>query len=193
MKFSINEKDALIVVDVQRDFCPGGALPVAGGDQVVPVLNKHIETFWRKGAHIYATRDWHPPNHGSFKEYGGIWPPHCVQESAGAKFHPDLTLPNEAKVIPKGTKPTKEAYSGFDETELGKDLERNGVKRVFVGGLATDYCVKNTVIDALRLGFETILLVDAIRGVNVKPDNSEEAIDEMIKKGARKATLSDIQ
>jgi len=193
MKFKVNEKDVLIIVDVQRDFCPGGALPVPEGDQVVPVLNKYIKIFRRAGAEIYATRDWHPPNHSSFKAHGGIWPPHCIRGSEGAQFHPALKLPEEVKIISKAIDPSKEAYSGFEGTKLKEDLGMKDVKRVFVGGLATDYCVKSTVLDALQLGFETKLLVDAIRGVNLKPDDSEKAISEMIKKGAKKATLSDIQ
>lgn len=193
MKFKVNEKDALIIVDVQRDFCPGGALPVPEGNKVVPVLNKYIKTFRRAGAEICATRDWHPPNHSSFKAYGGIWPPHCIRGSEGAQFYPSLILPEGVKLISKATDPSEEAYSGFEGTKLEEALGKKGVKRVFVGGLATDYCVKSTVLDALHLGFKTILLVDAIRGVNLKPGDSERAIEEMIKKGAKKATLLDIQ
>jgi len=191
MKFRIDEKDALIIVDVQKDFCPGGSLPVPEGDKVVSVINDYIKIFKKAQAQIFATRDWHPPNHMSFKTYGGIWPPHCIQESEGAEFHPHLKLPETVKIISKATDPSKEAYSGFDGTELKEELKKS-VKRVFVGGLATDYCVKNTVLDALKLGFEAILLLDATLGVNVKPDDSEKAIKEMIKKGAKKATLSDM-
>jgi len=193
MKFKVNEKDVLIIVDVQRDFCPGGALPVPEGDRVVPVLNRYIDIFRRAGAQIYATKDWHPPDHSSFKDCGGIWPPHCIQGSEGALFHPALKLPEEAKIMSTATDASKEAYSGFDGTKLDEELRKKDVRRVFAGGLATDYCVKSTVLDALQLGFETILLVDAIRGVNLKPDDSEKAIAEMIKKGAKKATLFDIQ
>lgn len=192
MKFKVNERDALIIVDLQKDFCPEGALPVPGGDQVVPILNKYIEIFRKVGAHIFATRDWHPQNHSSFKAYGGMWPPHCIQKTEGAKFHPSLMLPKEVKVISKATDPSKEAYSGFDGTELKEELKKKGVKRVFVGGLATDYCVKNTVLDALKYGFETVLLEDAIRGVNLKPEDSDEAIKEMVNKGAKKAMSSDM-
>lgn len=191
MKFRIDEKDALIIVDVQKDFCPGGFLPVTKGDKVVSVINDYIKIFKKAQAQIFATRDWHPPNHISFKTYGGIWPPHCIQENEGAEFHPHLKLPETVKIISKATDPSKEAYSGFDGTELKEELKKS-VKRVFVGGLATDYCVKNTVLDALKLGFEAILLLDATLGVNVKPDDSEKAIKEMIKKGAKKATLSDM-
>ena len=191
-RFSIDKKSALIVVDVQRDFCPGGALPVPEGDRVIPVLNKYVEKFERVGAPIYATRDWHPPNHASFKARGGIWPPHCVQNTEGAEFHPDLALPKGTKIISKAMDPEREAYSGFEGTRLGEELKRRGIERVFVGGLATDYCVKNTVMDALKLEFETILLEDAIRGVDVKPGDSERAVGEMVKKGARKAVFFDV-
>lgn len=192
MKFKIDEKDAIIVVDVQRDFCSGGLLEVSGGDQVVPVLNSYIKIFEMSGARIYATRDWHPSNHASFKDYGGIWPSHCIKGSDGAKFHPDLKLPEDAKKISSATAPAKEAYSGFDGTELEEELKKKDVERVFVGGLATEYYVKHTVLDAIRLGFETILLVDAIRGMNIKAKDDEEAVEEMVKKGAKKVTLLDI-
>jgi nicotinamidase/pyrazinamidase len=193
MMFEVNEKDALVVVDVQKDFCPGGSLPVQDGDKVVPVLNDYIKMFLNAGAQIYATRDWHPPNHLSFKQYGGTWPPHCIKETEGAKFHSDLKLPKSAKIISKATTPNKEAYSGFDGTNLEKDMRIKGVRRVFVGGLATDYCVKNTVLDAIKAGFEAVLLTDATLGVNVKPSDSEKAVKEMIETGAKTATLAEIQ
>ena len=194
MKYRINkDKDALIIVDVQRDFCSGGALPVPGGEKIIPTLNKYIEKFSKAGALIVATRDWHPPNHMSFKDYGGVWPTHCVQGTLGAEFHPDLRLPREVKIVSKATSADKEAYSGFDGTNLERELKDAGIKRVFVGGLATDYCVKSTVLDALRLGFETILLIDAIKGVDVNPGDSERAIEEMIKRGAKKASLNDLE
>jgi nicotinamidase/pyrazinamidase len=191
--YEVNEKDALVVVDVQKDFCLGGSLPVLGGDKVVPVLNDYVKLFTRAGALVYATRDWHPPNHVSFKPYGGIWPPHCIQGTEGAKFHSDLKLPKSTKIISKATTPAKEAYSGFDGTNLEKDMSGKGVKRVFAGGLATDYCVKNTVLDAVKTGFETILLTDATLGVNANPGDSEKAVKEMVEAGAKTATLADIQ
>lgn len=191
-KFVLDKRDALIVVDVQRDFCPGGALPVPEGDRAVPILNEYIKMFSEAGAQVYATRDWHPPNHTSFKGYGGTWPPHCLRRSKGAAFHPKLRLPKSVMVISKATDVLREAYSGFDETELHEVLKEKGVRRVFVGGLATDYCVKNTVLDAIALGFETVLLLDATLGVNIRPDDSEHAINEMTTKGAKKATLHDI-
>ncbi len=194
MKYLIDkDKDALIIVDVQRDFCSGGSLPVPEGEKIVPILNKYIEKFSKAGALIVATRDWHPPNHVSFKGYGGIWPPHCIQGTPGAEFHPDLNLPKEAKIISKATLADKEAYSGFDGTGLEIELKNAGIQRVFIGGLATDYCVKSTVLDALKIGFETVLLIDAIKGVDINPGDSERAIKEMIERGAKKALLSDFE
>lgn len=189
--FSVGKTDALIIVDVQNDFCPGGALPVHGGIQVIPVLNDYLKIFKKTNASIFATRDWHPPNHISFKAQGGPWPPHCVQDSEGAKFHADLKLPSGTSIVSKATDPLKESYSGFGDTELAKMLRTQGIVRVFVGGLATDYCVKNTVLDAHKMGFETVLLLDAIRGINVEPGDVGKAISKMIKNGAEQATLED--
>ena len=191
-KFKVNESDALIVVDVQVDFCPRGRVPVPGGDRIIPVLNLYIDLFESARARVFATRDWHPPNHVSFKERGGPWPPHCVQGSDGARFHPDLRLPEDVRVISKATDPDRESYSGFDGTELDADLRKAGVRRVFVGGLATDYCVKNTVLDGLRLGFEVVLLVDATKGIDRVSGDSERAVREMLNKGAKTATFPDL-
>lgn len=188
----VTDKTALIVVDVQNDFCPGGALPVSAGDSVVSILNRYADLFVRSNAPIYATRDWHPENHLSFKERGGPWPPHCVQGTEGAEFHPRLTLPINATIISKGTDPDREAYSGFQGTDLTERLKRRRIERLFVGGLATDYCVKSTVLDALKAGFETVLLEDASRGVEVQPGDSEKAVEEMKKKGASVATIDQI-
>jgi nicotinamidase/pyrazinamidase len=184
MKIKLREKDALIIVDLQNDFCPGGALAVPEGDKIVPVLNAYIERFSNSKSLIVATRDWHPENHISFVEQGGIWPKHCVQNTKGAEFHPDLKLPSDSVIVSKATEPDKEAYSGFDGTNLEKLLKGKGVTRLFIGGLATDYCVRATVLDALRLGFCVFLLLDAIKGVNVQPEDSERAIVEMLEKGA---------
>lgn len=192
MKLKITKQDALIVVDVQKDFCPGGALAVPEGDSVVPVLNRYIERFADEKLPIFATRDWHPAKHKSFKEFGGIWPVHCVQKSDGANFHPDLKLPETAKIISKATKVKEEAYSGFQGTDLKELLKKQKVKRIFVGGLATDYCVKNTVLDGLKAGFTTFLLMDAVKGVDVNPGDSERAIEEMLSAGAVGITESEI-
>lgn len=180
----VDSRSALIIVDVQNDFCPGGALAVREGDQVVAVLNRYLEDFEKAGSLIFLTRDWHPKNHCSFKAQGGPWPPHCIQETEGAEFHPNLKLPLNATVISKAMNPEADAYSGFEGTNLELYLKRRGTKRVFVGGLATDYCVQQTVLDARRFGFETYLLTDAIRGVEVKKGDSEKAIEAMKKAGA---------
>ena len=189
--FSVGKTDALIIVDLQNDFCPGGALPVPEGDQVIPALNDYIKIFKKAKAGIFATRDWHPPNHVSFKAQGGPWPPHCVQNTQGARFHPDLKLPRNTIVVSKAMNPLKENYSGFEGAELSNALREQGVARVFVGGLATDYCVKNTVLDARKLGFDPVLLLDASRGINVRSGDVAKAIDEMMESGAEQATLTD--
>ncbi|MBS7658156.1 MAG: bifunctional nicotinamidase/pyrazinamidase [Candidatus Bathyarchaeia archaeon] len=191
-KVKVDKESALIIVDVQNDFLPGGALPVPNGDKVIPILNKYIELFNKVGAAIFATRDWHPPNHISFKTQGGIWPPHCIQNSKGAEFASNLKLPKNVNIISKAVNPNMEAYSGFEGTDLALKLKELGVKKVFIGGLATDYCVKNTVLDALKEGFKTFLLEDASRGVNLKPEDSENAIKEMVNKGALKVKFSDL-
>ena len=182
-----------MIVDIQNDFCPGGALPVLEGDRVVPVINKYIEKFERRRSLIIATRDWHPKNHISFKSYGGIWPEHCVQNTWGAEFHPNLRLPKNVIVISKADKPNKEAYSGFQGTNLDAILRKNSVKELFVGGLATDYCVKNTVFDGLANGYKVYLLVDVIKGVEVNRGDSERAIEDMILKGAININIKDLR
>ncbi len=187
----IDKHTALVVVDIQNDFCPGGALPVAEGDKVVPILNKYIEKFRNAGAPIIFTRDWHPPDHSSFKAQGGPWPPHCVQNSEGARFHPNLLIPQEGEIVSKADK-RDEAYSFFKGTDLATKLRGRGIKRLLVGGLATDYCVKETVLDGLKYGFEVFHLDDASRGVNVNPDDSEQALREMVAKGAKRITLRDV-
>ncbi len=187
----IDKHTALVVVDIQNDFCPGGALPVAEGDKVVPILNKYIEKFRNAGAPIIFTRDWHPPDHSSFKAQGGPWPPHCVQNSEGARFHSNLLIPQEGEIVSKADK-RDEAYSFFKGTDLATKLQGRGIKRLLVGGLATDYCVKETVLDGLKYGFEVFHLDDASRGVNVNPDDSERALQEMVTKGAKRITLRDV-
>lgn len=188
--------DALVIIDVQNDFCPGGALPVTDGDRVVPVLNRYIKKFMQEKLQIFATRDWHPEKTTHFKAYGGLWPPHCIQGSWGAEFRTDLALPKDTVVVSGGMAPDEEGYSGFDgKDEKGIDLANllhaSGVERIFVGGLATDYCVKHTVLDGLKHGFKVVLLEDAVRGVNLKPDDSERAIEEMVRAGAQKVTSPD--
>ena len=188
----LNKNDALIVTDIQNDFLPGGALPVLDGDQVIPILNEYITVFRNAGLRILAARDWHPQNHSSFQQQGGPWPPHCIQDTEGAKFSPLLKLPDNVTVISKATDPAKEAYSAFEGTDLWDQLKESAVSRVFVGGLTTEYCVKNTVLDGLKLGLSVVLLKDAVLGINVLPGDAERALHEIIKNGAEDATLDDL-
>jgi nicotinamidase/pyrazinamidase len=181
--------DALIVVDVQNDFLPGGSLAVPRGDEVVPVLNQYLEGATRNGLPVFATRDWHPPNHCSFQGEGGPWPPHCVRGTAGAAFAPALRLPGSAMVISKAQDQDQDAYSGFQTTDLEERLRRLEIDRVLVGGLATDYCVLSTVRDALARGFEVGLLLDAVRPVDVRPGDGVRAEQEMMRLGARPVRL----
>jgi nicotinamidase/pyrazinamidase len=178
------------VVDVQVDFCPGGALAVDHGDDVVPGINKTVDAFERLGLPLFFTRDWHPPNHISFKAQGGAWPPHCVQGTKGAEFHPDLGVPSGAVIISKGNKPSAEAYSGFQGTDLEARLKRLGVDEVFLGGLTTDYCVKETALDARRAGFAVDVLEDCVRAVDSKPGDRGRALAEMRRGGASMTTSS---
>ncbi len=182
---AIGSGDALIVVDVQNDFLPGGSLAVPDGDAVIAVLNDYIARFRAAGSPIVATRDWHPPDHCSFVEQGGTWPPHCVADSPGAAFAERLALPADAIVISKATDPSKDAYSGFQDTGLADRLRALQVTRVYVGGLATDYCVLNTVRDALAAAFEVVLIDEAIRAVDVNEGDGERAIAEMRALGAQ--------
>ncbi len=189
--------DALMVVDLQNDFCPGGSLAVPEGDRVVPALNRYIARFRELKAPIYASRDWHPPVTKHFKAYGGTWPPHCVQGTKGAEFHPTLALPPEAVILSKGMDPDQDAYSCFQAQDAeGRDfavsLGEGGVQRLFVGGLAADYCVRSTVLDALHEGFQVVVLQDAVAAVNVKPGDGERAIEEMRAAGATFATLDNL-
>ncbi|HWO41565.1 MAG TPA: bifunctional nicotinamidase/pyrazinamidase [Candidatus Eisenbacteria bacterium] len=181
--------DALIIVDVQNDFCPGGALPVADGDRVVPVLNRYIEKFRAEKLPVIATRDWHPEKTTHFNTFGGPWPPHCIQGTRGAAFHPDLNLGPDVLIVSKGMGEAEDSYSGFQAVDaagvpLARLLRERGVERIFVGGLATDYCVKHTVLDGIKEGFRVTLLRDAVRGVNLKPGDAEEAIATMTRAGA---------
>src|SRR3990170_459603 len=189
---------ALVVVDVQNDFCPGGALSVPGGDRVIPVLNKYIELFGTAGFTVFATRDFHPEKTVHFRKYGGLWPPHCVQGTSGAEFHPGLKLPADAIVISKGAHPGEDAYSCFQGKDPGgrafsKTLRDLGIEHIYIGGLATDYCVRTTALDALNEGFFVTVLTDAIKGIDLLEGDSERAIEEVRKKGARMTTIDELR
>lgn len=184
--------DALLLVDVQRDFLPGGALGVPDGNAVVPVLNRYVALARDRNIPIYASRDWHPAAHCSFRPQGGPWPPHCVADSSGAQFASDLRLPRDATVIDKATREEADAYSAFSGTDLARALRARGVQRLHIGGLATDYCVLNTVRDALDEGFDVVLLTDAIRAVNLDPQDGDRAEAEMRARGARPAVYAEV-
>ncbi len=188
-------KPALIIVDLQNDFCPGGTLGVRDGDAVVPVLNRYIEMFTKADLPIYATRDWHPDGTTHLDADGNPWPLHCIQGTEGAKFHTGLALGSNVVILSKGINPDVESYSGFqaanvDGLALSDLLRLQGVQRIFVGGLATDYCVKQTVLDGLKQGFAVTLLEDCIRGVDLALGDSQRALQEML--GAGATTLHDI-
>lgn len=179
-----NGKRALIVVDVQNDFCPGGALAVTEGDRVVAPLNQLIKKFLERGDVVVKSRDWHPAQTKHFAAHGGTWPVHCVQGTHGAEFHQDLLDDPRIRLVSKGTG-DKDCYSAFDETDLASLLREQGVKEVWVGGLATDYCVKNTALDAAREGFKVKAVADAMRAVELKPGDGARAIEEMRRAGAQ--------
>jgi nicotinamidase/pyrazinamidase len=180
-----DKKKALIVVDVQNDFCPGGSLAVANGDDVIAPLNKLIQEFLGRGEPVFKTRDWHPAASKHFAAYGGVWPLHCVQHTPGAEFRAGLFDDSRITIISKGVDESADGYSGFDGTNLAQLLRDQGVEEIWVGGLATDYCVKHTVLDGLREGFEVKALAEAMRPVNLDPNDGVEAIEEMRQAGAQ--------
>ncbi len=191
-------KKALLVVDIQNDFCPGGALGIKGGDKIIPVINKYIKWFAKNKLPVLVSRDWHPKKTKHFKEFGGVWPKHCVQNTKGAMFHSALKIPREAIILSKGMDPERDSYSAFQAvdangTELPVLLKIFGIEELFIAGLATDYCVKYSALDALKSGFKVRVLVDAIKGVNLKPGDCAEAIKEMISWGAREMTFEKIK
>ena len=187
-----NHQSVLLLVDLQNDFFPGGALGVQDAHSLLPLINAYIRLFSTQGLTIMATRDWHPSTHCSFQEHGGSWPAHCVQGSKGAQFHSQLVMPPGTMVISKGTLAHKDAYSGFDGTSLEDRLEDAGVHTLFVLGLATDYCVKLTVLDARARTYQVVILEDATRGVNRHPQDSTKALEEMAAAGAIRARAEDL-
>lgn len=194
----MEERSVLMVVDMQADFCPGGSLAVPGGDAIIPVINRYIELFHKRDIPIFATRDWHPPVTTHFRQFGGLWPPHCVQGSEGARFHPALNLPVDVTVVSKGMDPHKDDYSSFHASlesglPLNEQFRNAGVTHIYICGLATDYCVRFTSLDALRAGFKVTVLTDAVKGVDLEHGDSERALDEIAKAGAEMADLAAIE
>jgi len=188
MPEALQEGDALLIVDPQVDFCPGGALAVPHGDGIFEAINRVA----RMAPVVVASRDWHPPDHISFRAQGGIWPVHCVRETPGAEFHPGLDQSRLDRVFSKATARSEEAYSAFAGTDLEEYLRSRGVKRLFVGGLATDYCVRQSVLDARKAGFEVVVLEDAVGAVDVNPGDGERALAEMRAAGAEVATAREL-
>ncbi len=194
----MNKRDALLIVDVQNDFCPGGALAVPDGDEVIPVINEYIRQFADLGAPVFASRDWHPRESKHFMAWGGPWPPHCIQNTPGAAFHPELVLPEDVIIITKGSDPTDDGYSAFEGDDphglaLEASLREHGVERVFVAGLATDYCVRASVLDALENELDVVVLRDAIKGIDVNDGDIDDAMREMKEAGARFATMKSLE
>lgn len=182
----------MIVIDMQNDFLPGGNLAVAGGNEIIPQLNRYLAHFAAYQLPVFATRDWHPVSHCSFQSQGGPWPPHCIAGSDGAAIHSDLKLPANVRIISKATSPETDAYSGFTGTQLNELLQSLHIQRVFIGGIATEYCVFNTVKDALRLQYTTFILEDAARAINQRPGDGQRALEEMIQLGATPLHYKDL-
>lgn len=184
MIVTLGSGDALVLVDVQNDFLPGGSLAVPMGNRIIPILNRYIALFHIHNLHIFATRDWHPSDHSSFLEQGGQWPPHCIASTPGAAFPTSLELPSDTQILSKATKREKDAYSGFEDTQLDTLLKSSGIRRVFIGGIATEYCVLNTVKNALQYDYVTFVLEDAIRAINIDAEDGRHALEEMVRRGA---------
>ncbi len=181
--------DALVVVDVQEDFLPGGAFPIAGSDRIIPVLNEYLGLFARRNLPVFATRHWHPPDHPAFKHMGGAWPVHCVAGTPGAEFPPTLALPSDVTIISKGTADVPRSVSLFGETELSFELHRRHVRRIFVGGLATEHGVRSAALDALHGGLGVVVLEDAICAVDIHPGDGLAVIEALREDGVDLATM----
>lgn len=192
-RFKISPTDALVVVDLQNDFLPKGALAVPHGDRVIPIINTLIALFERNNFPIFASRDWHPVNHCSFVAQKGLWPPHCIQNTEGAAFTKALRLPIETIIISKADEPENEAYSAFEGTDLTQTLQKKNIKRLVVVGLATDYCVKETVIDACKAGFEVVVVKEGIAPVEIYSGDGERAIEAMQAVGAKLISFQDVE
>ncbi|MDP8234172.1 MAG: bifunctional nicotinamidase/pyrazinamidase [Candidatus Saelkia tenebricola] len=194
---NVKNRKAFLIIDLQNDFCLGGALAVPQGDQIIPVLNECIRVFIQKKLPVLVTRDWHPEKSSHFKEFGGLWPAHCVQNTKGAQFHPQLQLPENTIIISGGMNPNEDGYSAFDGVdskgvEFVQVLKDLNIEELYIGGLATDYCVKQSVLDAVKYGFKVNLLIDAIKGVNISPNDSKVAIKEMLNSGVSAITLDEM-
>jgi nicotinamidase/pyrazinamidase len=181
---SLTPQDALLIVDIQNDFLPGGALGISGSDAILPIVDNYVRRFHTRRLPIFLTRDWHPPNHCSFRSQGGPWPVHCVAGSVGALPPPSFSPPLSAVIIYKAIDRDQEAYSAFHNTALDRHLRALSVRRLFIGGLATDYCVLNSVKDARALGYDVCLLMDGIKAANLQPDDGRRAEEQMIRLGA---------
>lgn len=179
--------DTLLLVDLQRDFLPGGSLPVPFGGEALAGARAALAAFVQAGLPVAASRDWHPADHCSFTARGGPWPAHAVAGTSGADFGPGLELPGAACIVSKATQASREAYSAFDGTDLARQLDAVGTRRLFVAGLATDWCVRASVLDALALGYEVVLLGDAVAAVDAHPGDGARALAEMVQAGARLA------
>jgi nicotinamidase/pyrazinamidase len=187
------QNSALILVDIQNDFCPGGALAVNDGDRIVAIANRLMPEF----PLVISTQDWHPANHISFKQRGGPWPPHCVQGTPGADLHRDLETDSIAHYFRKASSPERDDYSEFEgKDDQGRSLDEllksKGVKGIYVAGLATDYCVLETVLDGIRYGYEVYPIIDAMRAVNVNADDGEKALQKMAASGAHLVTSDEV-
>lgn len=194
----MDETSALLVVDMQIDFCPGGSLAVDGGDTIIPVINRYMALFGSRGLTVFATRDWHLPVTRHFRDYGGLWPSHCIQGSPGARFHPDLKLPDDVTILSKGMDPTRDDYSSFHATlesglPLSEELGNRGITDIYICGLATDYCIRETALDAMEAGFSVTVLRDAVRGVDRAEGDSDRALAEIARTGGRLADLAAIE
>ena len=177
------QDDMLLLVDVQKDFCPGGKLAVEHGDAILPELNRWIAHARDAGVPVYASRDWHPRVHVSFQDQGGTWPPHCEQDTDGARFHPELELPYDAVVITKGVRFDQDQNSTFDQTGLAEWLRNCGIRRIFLAGLAQDVCVLATALDAREAGFEVTLIAEGTRPVSA--EDGRGALEKMRAAGVR--------
>jgi nicotinamidase/pyrazinamidase len=186
---TLTANDALLIADIQKDFLPGGSLGIPSGDTIIPILLNYIRRFHTRQLPIFLTRDWHPPNHCSFRSQGGRWPVHCVAGSPGSLPPPTFDAPLSAVIIYKAIDRDQEAYSAFQFTPLDRHLRALGIRRLFIGGLATDYCVLKTVTDALASGYAVCLLIDAIKAVNLQPDDGRCAEQNMIRLGAAPVRL----